>query len=189
MFRPAQTEVELAAMAFTADRANRPTWLIVGAMVLLIIGLGYSLLQIAALSDAREDLARAQRMNVQIDQEIDRYQSLMQQEREEDRRWRPLPNMASDLVKIAEARNLFETEPRVDQRKERSLGQLAPDFTSWYVECRVQSEPLQAILTWVDASLESPFLRGVFLSRIELIPNDTGWTANLRFRSYQKKGT
>ncbi len=186
--RTAQTEAQLAAMANTADRANRPRVLVVVgglialAAVLLITVRFFGFVQARSLLEQRLTEAASVQKNIEASAE--------------------LRSNTTDLSAI------FPDNPSMADRIEAIAGEVWGDEVGSLisigvinygnavfqgdtklkradVRCTFGMLRTEQILEWVERVLNDPSLAGVFISQFDIGPSGPGeWRGTITFRMY-----
>jgi hypothetical protein len=186
---PAQLQAQLVGAANAADRANRPAVFVVLPGVLVVVALIVLLVVLTRFSAARRDIQVQQRDWATIQAMLADLQT----------RRSTTPDLASafprneqfDTIVEDAAENAWSVEARdlpvtIGQRRTTGFLAVQTDLKKTDVECVIQRPvPLDTLTAWIDAVLTSPYLRGVFLSKLELQPAAGGWRGRVVFRRYE----
>lgn len=190
-------EAQLASFASAADRANRPSFVLmlasaalVAAGLYLVFALSDHLKQRRVLRAAGAEAGRVVALITQIEQaegqEIDLNSKF------------PLKQFFGTQIEEAYRGDAdagtqaipFREPPQVGTRREAPLMGSAAGLQRTEIACTVGNESLEHIFQWVDQVLSHKFLKGqVHVSHLSLRPISPGWGATIHFSVYEFKRT
>lgn len=195
--RPAQTELQLQAMAAAADRANRPGEFILVPLVALLAAVLFTIFSARTYLAERANLTKAAGDGTAVVELINGIRT------EESK--------AIDPARLFPARQFFgsqildcikgdpesgieplpfkEPKPTVGDARSAPAPGAAAGINRTEIQCTVNNEPLDLIFQWIDQVLNHPSLKGqVFISSLRLQPVAPGWSATVTFALYEFKG-
>lgn len=191
----------LNAMAMSADRSNRPMWLVIAGALLIIIALIYSLTALTRHMSARERFAAGQIESEQADRltrEIETYQNARINL---DQAFPRLAEIVPDFREIlgeVEA----QAKQRADERRERYLDIPVPSVTvndkteresltnrqlnTTTIPVRFVFEDATGIFALLEA-VDSHFVyKSTFIGSLEITPAGRQWNGTVTFARYEK---
>lgn len=193
MIRPGKIDTQLQAMAASADRANRPTGLVViGGAVLTLAAIfalwsGFSFLK--ARNRLKDEMATREWVGVRLA----RIASKKQETPDLDAIYPPMPyfdtNIEDTALKVYEiAKEEKQAKLPVAVRPPDGPRPLTgtPGVGKTTVDVSLNAQPIEKILGLLNATQESPYLKTAFVSSINLTPIPAGWNAQIRFAAYVK---
>lgn len=181
------TEAQLSAAAGAADRANRPTILVVAPALLLLGAVIITLITFQRFSSAKATLkdrvAEQTKVNAQVD-----YYAVLEQARPDVATLYPINDfMDTNMDDIA--RDVWGEELPITvspKSNPRPVG-LNRAIERSDVEVGITAPtPIDEIFEFVHRVLSDEQLDGVFLAKIDIRPNPGGWTGQLKFRTYER---
>ena len=190
--RPPATESQLRAMANGVDRANKPTSLMILGVIVLV---GFALYAVAGLrlwSAAKSSFARTASDSQEVERLVREYQLEKARTPDLARMYPPLPTMGADIEKAAKNAWQSGDQPAAGVSVgNKSAGRLFSDklkaLDVYSIDCSVQDQPLEKIMTWLRTVETEPFLGPTFVSSLTLSPANSGWQAQVKFSVYEKK--
>ncbi|MBL0926798.1 MAG: hypothetical protein IBJ11_03990 [Phycisphaerales bacterium] len=188
--RPASSEAQLAALAAAADRANRPTGMIVLTALLAGIGLAFLLVSLAAYSRSKseyrvnfETATRTRKLLADID-------SLRQLRPDVNKLYPPTNFMTANISEVAQQvwGSAALSSVRIGDAQISPLP-FSEGVDRATVQCVIDSQPLEKILRWIDeVPKHKGFMDGghkVFVSQFTVQPSGPGWQANINYTMFQ----
>ncbi len=186
---PASVENQLRAQAAAADRANRPTMLVVVPALLLVGALLLTLVAGVRLVESKRTLERRLADRAQVERIVFEAEQLRRRTPDLDALYPPLPGLGDEIER--EARRVWPEGSRGTVR----VGQVNPrpwsvsstgDLVQVSVDCTVSNVSFQDLTTWIRRVIDEPTRRRVFVSKLSVEPTPQGWTGTVQFRAYQK---
>ncbi len=185
--RSSDLDRQLAAMAGSVDRANRPGSLLAFPLLLVAAALLVVFWSFSRLSSARAE-ARAEIRNLdRIEQLVDAIDAESNSAIDFEALYPRKPYFATDIIASwRDAGIPFSMPPLVSDPIEAVvLSGANGTIRRQEVQCSVTSEPLDQILQWIDNVLRRPNLKGqVWVSSLQIRPAGPGWGASIRFGAY-----
>jgi hypothetical protein len=189
MAKPAQTEMQLSAMASAVDRANRPTSLLTVPALVLVAAFLFCMWSYRGLAAERSALRAKQSELARIDAVIRDIETEKKKGIDLEKAYPPAPYFGSYVEDVwkKDLAGQFKEPPTVGQVTQGRVDTTSP-LTRSEMTVTVANEPLEAILKAIEGTLNREFLKGqVFLSQVQLTPTGTGWRAVARFSLYEKR--
>ncbi|MDX2115085.1 MAG: hypothetical protein SFZ24_05615 [Planctomycetota bacterium] len=187
MLKPAAADAQLAAVAASIDRSNRPASLMTIPLVLLVAATIFAGISFRSMSSRRAAVA-GQAAQLQL------VRSLAERLRAEQTAGLDLATLYSDLPFFGSqvGQDSWQTvsfsRPPVVSNVTSASAVANPPIVRYDVTCSVDNEPLDKIFEATEKTLHSePLVGRAFVSQANLTPTGTGWRATLRFSAYAKK--
>ena len=180
-------ETQLGAAANAADRANRPTLIVVAPALLLVGAIILVLITNHRFSVAKSVLGDRLAERARVDQLIEFAAELEAANPDIGVLFPPNPFMDVNIADVAQ--DVWGENGPVDvsgKSNPRSVG-LARQIERSDVDVSfTQPIPLDELFRFIHGVLSDQELRGVFLARINITPRSGGWMGSLRFRLYER---
>ena len=188
LHRSLAVDAQLRALALAADRANKPTSLPLFAAILIAAALMFMLLSTVGLASRRAELASAQTYAQEIDGLLDSIKQRQTSSIDLAKLYPRQPYLQVNILELVATLGLeFQTSPTVSLPRENPIIPRAGIYQST-VTCRLQTEPLDQILAWIDGILRfEPHQGKVFISQISLAPSGAGWQSTFEVSVYEHK--
>lgn len=192
MVRPAQIDTQLQAMAAGADRANRPTTLVVAGIAVLAIAAIFALWSGGKFVNARKRLHSEMRARSTTANLLSVIAGRKQELPDLDALYPPQPYFDTNVYETAlsvygltqDQKSQLPVAVRPRETPKPLTG--TPGVGKTSVDVTFSAQPLSKIFELMNAVQESAYLRTTFVSSINLTPIPTGWNATIRFGAYEK---
>jgi type II secretory pathway component PulM len=179
-------EPMLRPLAMAAERANRPTAIVVFSGLLLFAAVVFLFWSAKGVSAAEARLRRATNEAVEVQRvaaEITRMRDAGTQSTGEEAKYRPIPTLLSSISASADQSG-FSTRPQIIP--ERDDVQLDGALTKKRIRATVSGQEIGDVLRWVETVLRQ--VDGLYVSQFKVTPNrTTGWNIELRFSRWELK--
>lgn len=188
LHRSLAVDAQLRAQALAADRANKPTGLLLLASVLIAASIIFLLASAMGLKSSRAQLADALRYSSQINQLLKEIDESHSSSIDLAKLYPRLPFLQADtLDRIDKLGIKFQIRPSVSTPRSNPILPRAGIYKGT-ITCRVNTEPLDQILAWLNGILTyEPHQGNVFVSQISLSPNGKGWQSTFEISVYEHK--
>lgn len=181
-----ESRYELTMAAAARARANRPSALVAGAVVLLVVALGAMVWGLVSRAGAISDLREAQSEQARVEALAGEWTALADAERTQAGGKAGLGARISDLYTRMEQ---YATRAGMTKRPDtpRENPTTRPNTNIRVIEyyyTNVKDPSLKALLEWVRiATAEVP---GLEVYGITLKPDPNNWTMNVTFRRWER---
>lgn len=188
LHRSLAVDAQLRAQALAADCANKPTGLLILASVLIAASAILLLVSVMGLNASRAQLARAQRYASEIDQLLGAIDDRQSSSIDLAKLYPRLPFLQANTLEQIEKLGIeFHIRPSVSPPRSTPILPRA-GIHKGTITCRVNTEPLDQILAWLNGILRyEPHQGNVFVSQISLSPNGMGWQSTFEISVYEHK--
>lgn len=192
MIRPAKIDAQLNAMAGSADRANRPTTLVIMGAGVVAVAAIFALWSGARFLTARQRLQAEMNNRAQVGMFLTQIASKKQETPDLDAKYPPLPffdpNVHETALNVYGLSQDEKAKLPVAVRPRESPKPLTgtPGVSKTSVDVTFNAQPLEKIFALINAVQENKDLRTTFVSSINLTPITTGWNGTIRFGAYEK---
>jgi len=181
-----EQEPMLRPLAMGAERANRPTGIVVFSAVLLLASFAFLLWSSSGVSAAERSLRRAttEASDVRrIAAEIERMNDAGSQATTEEAKYRPAPALLSTISASADAAGLAPrpriTPQRDDEQRDGAL-------VRKNVQASVEGQEIGDVLRWIETVVRQ--VDGLYVSQFKVKPSrTTGWNIEVRFSRWELK--
>lgn len=196
--RPATIESQLAAMAAAADRTNKPTALIAGAAVLLVLAVVFTAWSAGRFFTSRQrlvaEMEKRERVEMVLRSIASKQLDLPNLELHYGRE--ALTYMAENINDVAKQVWASADNPNapipVNVGAKAGPTKLLTNESLGLsrVDVRMLSpQPLEKIMAFIEGVQNNERLRRVNVSLVKLDPAPTGWNAQLQFTAYEQLPT
>lgn len=173
---------ELAGAAAAAERRNRPTALLVAALLVLAIGAGALVSSLSARASAGRAMRLEQTREEQVVRLAAQFDSIERQRQDSGTdTFAPIPDLLSRIETAARDAGLSDRPPIPGQRSERSEDLTRRDYTY-----TMRDASLDRLLRWVELSTQT--VPGLQVSSIELRPEQRTWQVTVTFSRWERQG-
>ena len=177
-----EVRFELAGAAAAAERRNRPTVLLVAALLVLAIGAGALVSSLSALGSAGRAMRLEQTREERVVRLAAQFEAVERQRQDSGAdTFAPIPDLLSRIEAAARDAGLADRPPIPNQRSERSEDLTRRDYTY-----TMRDPSLDKILKWVDLSTQA--VPGTQVSSIELRPEQRNWQVTVTFSRWERQG-
>jgi type II secretory pathway component PulM len=179
-------EPMLRPLAMAAERANRPTAIVVFSGALLAASLVFLFWSAKGVNAAEARLRRATNEAIEVQRvaaEITRMRDAGTQSTGEEAKYRPIPTLLSSISASADQAGL-STRPQITPQRDDT--QLDGALVRKNIGARVSGQEIGDVLRWVETVLRQ--VDGLYVSQFKVTPNrTTGWNIELRFSRWELK--
>lgn len=179
---------DLAMAAARAERANRPTYLLIGAAALLIVALAALLWSWQAKSAAESKLATEMALGQQFVDAAQRLRELEVTPKSGPSASEPIPDMGSRMqaaaVRAGMAKDAASKLLPIPSRDSTRSGNAVRKKFQYN---NVREATLEPLVSWLSSATEE--VPGLKVYSLTLKPDATGWTMNVTFTRWERSGT
>lgn len=175
-------EPMLAAMASKAERANRPTAVVVFCTLLLVGAVGFTIWSSGRASEARA----AFRREAQAQAEVERLTTQIEEARERKSRgenelegYSPETALLSKIGQAA-SRALIEPIPRLRTNTESMT---SSPLVRQVVTATVDDHEMEKVLAWITNALNE--VDGLYVTEYSMKPTRKGWEVTVKFARWE----
>lgn len=183
----------VAALANQADRANRPTTLVVIAGVILLAALIYLVIGLQTSIGARESLRAASNTQYNTARQLSEIEKAKTTGPDLEIYSGSAALMPTALNKIASEvwgeTSGGRTFIRIDASPDKKPLNENPSLLRSTVNCTISNQPIEQILEFLKATDTDERMAKAFVSRLRLTPTPQGWNAEIEFRRYELNDT
>ncbi len=173
---------ELAGAAAAAERRNRPTALLVAALLVLAIGAGALVSSLGARASAGRAMRLEQTREEQVVRLAAQFEAIDRQRQDSGAdTFAPIPDVLSRIETAARDAGLADRPPIPRQSSERS-----EDLTKRDYAYTMRDASLDKLLKWVELSTQT--VPGLRVSSIELRPEQRTWQVTVTFSRWERQG-
>lgn len=189
--RTAEVERQLAALAASRERSNRPLPMVFAAGVLLVIGLVVLLWGVMSAASARSALSRERARAARWEEHLRAIESLSQSTPDLAKLYPISAFIKSDLEKVRDA--VWGTTPQDAQALIISAPKLKRTFPDspieeLFVECSSSTGvSLERLMEFLNSAIERQGDKPTFVAHLQLtpIPSSANWRTTVRIGMYQ----
>lgn len=174
---------ELAGSAAAAERRNRPTAILIAALLALAVGVGVLASSLGARASAGRALRLEQTREEQVVRLAAQFEAVDRQRQNTGAdAFAPIPDVLSRIEAAARDAGLTDRPPIPNQRSERSEDLTRRD----YAYSAMRDASLDKLLKWVELSTQS--VPGLHVTAIELRPEQRAWQVIVTFSRWERQG-
>ncbi len=181
-----QARLELTVAASAGERANRPTFLIVGAGLLLAAAAVYTLISLVSWGGQRTALEREVSQTAQYREAIAEYKKTAEQAAA--RIFDPDPAVGAKLESLMDAAGLG----RVPVAVEDGAGAIAKGAKQKQYRATLTDQDPEPVLKWIDLALHNGAISGLSLAYLDMRPGKPmpngyiGWNVTVKFTRWER---
>ena len=179
-------EPMLRPLAMAAERANRPTAIVVFSAVLLLAACAFLMWSAGGVSAAEQRLERASSEAAAVNdiaQRIELLRDQGEQPESQDAKYRPVSNLLS-TISAASDRVGLSSRPRITPLRDDE--QFDGALVRRNIAGRVSGEQIGDALRWVETVVAQ--VDGLYVSQFKVTPSrTTGWNIEVRFSRWELK--
>ena len=180
-----EARMELGAAAMSADRRNRPLWLLWAAGLLLVIAMIYALTGMSTRSEAERKLEAARAREAKFASLIGDIKTL--KAAEAARGFAPDPRVVSKLEMMAREMGLKLAAPISESDSSPGSSNSVTGMNKRTYVARVVNEDPSTLLKWLEAIRSGPGLSGVELSQIRFNTGNGTYAVEVQFTRWEKR--
>ncbi len=179
--------LELAVAAAASERANKPRWIIVLGVALLLVALIYAFITfnsraavLSKVKDERKATGRIVDLKIKLDEE---------NEKLAQRGTSPNPRMGQQIEQLASAMNVVLAGP-VSDSTSAAMTQLGLQQHTYSARCINQDAG--DVFKWLMAAMGAEQMPGLEITRLVFRPggptaaNTPGWNVDITFSRWEK---
>ena len=178
MIRRGERQMRLRALAASAERRNRPTALVLAAVIALAVALLFAGWSFSSAQAAQSDRRRQARTMAEIESLVTQIEETEQAAAAgfDDSKYRTDPQLLSKLSRIA-AELEMQNAPILTEGRTRTTLSADSPIAARVITVRMNQVRLEDAMRWLNNALDA--VNGLFVTRVRLIPSANGWSVEL----------
>ncbi len=196
MMRDPQTEAQLAMMAGSADRANRPRMIVIVCLLLAGAALVTVLAMSVQFANSREFITDRLTELEGVSRYAEQAEKLIGQEFDFQAEFPDFPSIGDEIAQIADRVTGIQPVDKItvgtpQYKAIAGLFGADPRLQEVNVRCTFQSATATNLFRWMEEVQKTPQLEGTFVTSIDMSPRgEPGrWAGSVQFRRYVYRET
>ncbi len=182
---PREHEAMLHGLARSAERANRPTALVVFSVLLLLAALAFAGWNVLGMREASREFRREAAQRREVERAVGEIRAMREQRSQGAGALASFAPEASMLSKLAQAANAagLTTPPQIQPPNREDIP--GSPLVKQVVTARADGQEPGAVFAWLKKCLED--IPGLYVSQFALRPTRLGWSVEVRFARWEIK--
>lgn len=180
-------EPVLAALASGAERANRPTAVVIFSALLLLVVTIFALMSVRDASRARALYVWEAGNRAQVETVADQIRLVRKEEevrKNQPDAFAPEPRLLSAISSAGSAAGLPPSLLRIEEGREEVPNSPLVRRT---VTARLDGQPIEPVFEWLQGSLQA--VSGLHIIQLSLKPTPRGWDLTVKFARWELKSS